>query len=970
MRDSRSTLKNHTAHGRKRSTALWTSALVALFAGTLVGWANPGDAVSPTAGSVVGSPVGAATAPRYASSLHLSGHYPIAFIRCDFTKWRYEPNSTAFYQKEFTQQNPRGHFSSLADYFHDESYGKMDLGGSAILGWYHIKISPLFWDEGGGDNNFPVKWLSCINAAEADGLGSRILKYKSLVVLTPLVNVKLTSPIPAQPKLLRGQKTPAPVTAKVDHGASLPPTPFVMDLPNQNPGENVEVTGVSGNTITLVRGYQNGGKQLKGPFAAVPVGTQVDSETSNDTANVGPQTYYLQDNDQNCANSNALCPLVMQAQPTGQYTTMHVGQANLGVGLDNSDGTAMEGVGNSAHEVAHTMGYNHSRALSTSTTDYNDCFDQMSYQACGLGPLKGLAGPPDGIENLDAIDLAYAGWVPTGSQFNAANRALSQSTITLHALSDPGALKSSGYLDAHIPAAVQIENVSPSKTTPPPTIPPTCSAPNFQCVNSRYYTVEYRQQYGFDADLGVGKGASAGAVVLHLYAPDPSFNNVSYQVDTQPGAGRTGHPVFLPSTQLLCQSIQVGCGAFQPGQDYADPAHHTYVAVNAFHHVSRSATVTVSSTPITPTLTLTGPASGIARTSVSLNARLTVGGAPVPGQSVRLTAGLRQSCKGKTNASGDVSCKVTLGGTRLMTPRSGTFSGDKAYASAAASSTFAVWSAPSVVPAVQTQTAPAMAATGGTIYEAFRQPSTGNVFIESNAGSGWSTSVQVPGATTPDAPAIALDSSGIPYVAWTDGTTGDVEVSHWFIFWSSPLVLGQGSARSDTAPSIGWANNTLYAAWKGKTSDNVWYSQGTGLTWSAQTLVPKAVTPDTPAIGSYVASGAPLIVAWTTSTHTLKYTDLTLAGWTKVATIPGGSDAGPSLGFSASNPTTYLAWKGTNSNEIYYSSTTGSGWTSEVTVPRSVTLTSPAIAFSNAALFASWTAKSSNTLDYSSAAYP
>jgi hypothetical protein len=263
-----------------------------------------------------------------------------------------------------------------------------------------------------------------------------------------------------------------------------------------------------------------------------------------------------------------------------------------------------------------------------------------------------------------------------------------------------------------------------------------------------------------------------------------------------------------------------------------------------------------------------------------------------------------------------------------------------------------------------------MAATGGTIYEAFRQPGTGNVFIESNAGSGWSTAVQVPGATTPDAPAIALDGSGIPYVAWTDGATGDVEVSHWFIFWSTPLVLGQGSARSDTAPAIGWANNTLYAAWKGQTTDKVWYSQGTGLTWSAQTLVPNALTPDTPAIGSYVASGAPLIVAWTTSTHTLQYTDLTLGGWTPVATIPGGSNAGPSLGFDASNPTTYLAWKGTKSNEIYYSSTTGSGWTNEVTVPRSATLTSPAIAFSNSALFASWTAKSSNALDYSLAAYP
>ena len=89
-----------------------------------------------------------------------------------------------------------------------------------------------------------------------------------------------------------------------------------------------------------------------------------------------------------------------------------------------------------------------------------------------------------------------------------------------------------------------------------------------------------------------------------------------------------------------------------------------------------------------------------------------------------------------------------------------------------------------------------------------------------------------------------------------------------------------------------------------------------------------------------------------------------------MATIPGGSDAGPSLGFNASDSTTYLAWKGTSSDEIYYSSTTGSGWTNEATVPQSAALSSPATAFSSSALFASSTAESSNTLDYSNAAHP
>jgi hypothetical protein len=67
---------------------------------------------------------------------------------------------------------------------------------------------------------------------------------------------------------------------------------------------------------------------------------------------------------------------------------------------------------------------------------------------------------------------------------------------------------------------------------------------------------------------------------------------------------------------------------------------------------------------------------------------------------------------------------------------------------------------------------------------------------------------------------------------------------------------------------------------------------------------------------------------------------------------------------------TFLAWKGTTSGEIYYSSTAGTGWSPEATVPGSLTVTSPAIAFSAASVAVAWTDKVTGALFTASAATP
>lgn len=88
-----------------------------------------------------------------------------------------------------------------------------------------------------------------------------------------------------------------------------------------------------------------------------------------------------------------------------------------------------------------------------------------------------------------------------------------QSTFTLHSLGDPGALGGTGYLQARVPANVQIENTSPTQSDDqptPPTVPPTCTGAGYACIGTQYYTVEYRRAAGWDSAI------PRDAVVLHL----------------------------------------------------------------------------------------------------------------------------------------------------------------------------------------------------------------------------------------------------------------------------------------------------------------------------------------------------------------------------------------------------------------------------------------------------------------------
>jgi len=638
------------------------------------------------------------------------------------------------------------------------------MAGSKVLGWYRMGLTTKAY----GASTLAPRWQSCVNAALAAGVN--VAAYKSLITVQPWIQAKVAGDgIPAwmsQADWPSGQAHPNPETFTVASTADWPPAPFYLSLPIGTYGQANLVTKISGDQVTVIRG-EGGTQAPRSQLTAVAAGANVGTISTDDQAYVGPLTEYLKPNSQPCATGTHRCPTISFSGGAGT-TPVKIGVAGLQAGNLSMDGTYSNGIGDSAHEVGHTTGFNHSRALSSSQTDYRDCYDQMSY-SCGLPDLPTEAGPPDSIVGFSAPNLEFHGWIPTSKQFNAKNASIDQHTITLRALSNPSALKDRGYLDAHLPAKVRIEDTTPGRVQP--TVPPSnCSDPGYQCEYSSYYTVEYRQKYGFDQELSaVHIGADnasgtipSGAVLLNLVVPHPAncgaggdgdCNN-SYLVDSQPGVSSGGgQPTYLPNA-----------GAFQPGMDYADPAHHVYVAVNSFDPGGLSARVTVSSAKIVPAVTVSAPSQAQAGTTVPLRATLTVDGAPVPGQHLSIDVATGPSCGATTNLSGVATCTVALGPTATLTTVTAKFAGDQAYTPRAEDTSTQIWTpavAVSALPSAGSRTTPAVVWLGSSWFAAWRDASSGDVYWTLDSGKGWQNPVKlVADATTiTTAPTAASTSS-------------------------------------------------------------------------------------------------------------------------------------------------------------------------------------------------------------------
>jgi hypothetical protein len=589
----------------------------------------------------------------------------VLFILCNWGGFSYHPNTLSYYEHLWTVPTARG-YASLADYWRQVSFGQTNINGSAVLhgphskgGWYSMSggtapITPVTYAGygGGGSPQRIDRIYECMDAASADLSAAALNKYQSIVTVTPYVQA-------TAPNAINNNDT----SIKLSSTSGWPTTSF--DVNFTPPGSNarnytdVQVSSIDTATNTL---------HLKSPWSLGPVSANalITSVTSDDVGFVGPRAIW-----ENRGVFNS----------TGPGTSYRFGIADISAG-DPAHGATTNGVGDSAHEVGHSFGYDHSRAMASSTNEYRDCWDAMSYDSCNSVSPKTVTFPNDGAIGMDAIDLENQGWIPRAAKYAYKS---GQHTIRLHALSDPAALKGATipFLDAHVPAVVRIEDTAPGNAAP--SVPPKCGT-GYHCDNSNYFTLEYRQPvapngaqtWDFGAGGLAGRVPWSGAVVLHLHTATPDPNGgTSFGVNTNLNASSL---VALPYNGGLAPSF----GA-SSSDEFTDTATHTYVAVNAIDTKTWTATVTISSSPIKTAFTYTGPTTVTYGQDVTLSGRLSVAGsgAPVPNELVSFGVADGLGCDATTNLSGVARCHVSM----TQPPESknpsfnvsGQFLGDAAY---------------------------------------------------------------------------------------------------------------------------------------------------------------------------------------------------------------------------------------------------------------------------------------------------
>jgi hypothetical protein len=523
------------------------------------------------------------------SSSAISGAQKWAIVLCNFTNQTAQPNSLTYYQQMF--QGAGSSSLDFVDYWRDNSYSQVDVSATTVTGWHTIASTRDAW---AAMNRFD-KQVACGNAAEAGGFS--FAGYYGFVTIFPEAKGALGAAAAS------ADTTITVTTAAAYNFYPTPPFNVNVDdgsLPNGGNNETMTVTAISGNQFTVTRGVMGTTAQAHNNGAGLIV--------PGDLFGRGASGFTLGGN---------------------SYT---LGSAVLPHDVNLTG---------AAHETGHGFNYDHSRKLSTSTTDYNDCYDIMSaYATCSfsgdfglsnLGSVNAAAGP-----GITGILLDVQGWLPAARVVDLNNAACNQTTLDLVALNQPGV---AGTLVARIPAAVVIN--TPGNTT----------------TTSSKYWLEYREATGWDQGVPPG-------VILHLRGGD----GFAYWVDSATADGR-----------LVL------------GEEFVDASQNTYVAINGIDTVAHKAKLTMAGCKLDASMAWAGDTTGDYSDAVTLAGDLTVTGsaAPIPNQPVTLTLG-SQSCSATTNSAGRAQCSITLNQIPGSYTAGAAFAGDAAYNSANASASFTI----------------------------------------------------------------------------------------------------------------------------------------------------------------------------------------------------------------------------------------------------------------------------------------
>ncbi len=528
----------------------------------------------------------------------ISGTHKWAMVLCNFSNHQATPYSISYYEQMF--EGGGGSVYDFQRYWTDNSYGGLSAAGTTVTGWHTLSITRDAWIAlSRGD-----KMDACGDKAAADGFN--FSGYYGFVVIFPETKTTLASSIDSS------QTTITVASANSTNTDQFPTPPFQMYICNSiacGTSEIVNVTAINGTTFTVQRGQ--GGTSAK-PFTAPGYVFVAGDIFGNNPASwtLGSNTFTL---------GYAMLP--SDVNMTGAaHETGH------GYGWGNNPG----GVGGV-----------HSRTLSTSTSDYGDCYDIMSaYATCSftafyggtnLGSVNAAAGP-----GITGILLDQQGWLAGGRVFDLDNSSCNQTTMDLVALNQNGI---AGKFVARIPASVVIP--TPGNTT----------------TTSDKYWLEYREATGWDQGVPPG-------VILHLRGGD----NYAYWVDSATSDGR-----------------------LVAGEEYVDAPQKTYVGVNKLDTGTHKAQITIAGCKIDTSIDYVGATSGEYSDSATLAANLTVSGssAPIPNASVNFTLG-SQGCSDTTDASGHAECTITLNQVPGAYTVSASYAGEPAYNSASDSASFTI----------------------------------------------------------------------------------------------------------------------------------------------------------------------------------------------------------------------------------------------------------------------------------------
>lgn len=242
-------------------------------------------------------------------------------------------------------------------------------------------------------------------------------------------------------------------------------------------------------------------------------------------------------------------------------------------------------------------------------------------------------------------------------------------------------------------------------------------------------------------------------------------------------------------------------------------------------------------------------------------------------------------------------------------------------------------------------------------------------------GSGWK-------ASTNFGPALATDGNNA-YIAWVDSATGDVYFATWtgYGWLDAQPVSGTNlggsvwTAESSATPAWGYDGLSFYLFWKGKTGNDIWFSEYSDGVWSVQAKVQSpdgSGTAETDSAPAAAFLSWPVTVYWKGASGNKVWwnslNDLT-PGWSGQEILTGPTtDVAPGVESDPNSTGSIVPVfvKSASSNDIYvWSDSTkyqvsGSGWAAKTTQAPAAALD----AYGNDIVF--WTGQTGTSIWYSS----